>query len=186
MGALLIHSIVKLVQPAPEAHAARKSPEPLKETSEASAKSPDADFKLSRDKTLLPWEKAVDEILSSTDDPGAVFSKLAGLVKESPIPAQGMIARHLVNLATDENFAEILPLLTDRTLNGRLHVLLGAELMNRTNAIKLPALLDIASCEWHPFREKALTFLCQLTRQDAGQDWAEWRKIIAGTLAEKP
>jgi hypothetical protein len=141
--------------------------------------------KIGKSSEILAWEKAVDEIITSTEDPDKVLTRMVALVKESPGPAQGVIARHLVNLATDENYPEILPLMTDRSLNRRLHVLLAAELMNRKDAIKLPGLLQIASLEWHPFREKALNFLCQLTQQDAGEDWAAWKNIVNKALEQE-
>jgi hypothetical protein len=141
--------------------------------------------KIERRADLLVWEKAVDEIIRTNENPDQVFSHLLQLVRTSPGPAQGVIAKHLSNLATDENFPQILPFLKDQSMHRRFHVVLAAELLNRKNSIKLPTLLDIAKTEWHPFREKAMTFLCQLTQKDAGDNWDQWSMIVDQILQEE-
>jgi hypothetical protein len=140
---------------------------------------------ITRTADLLPWERAVDEIIRTNENPDVIFSKLLQLVQKAPGPAQGIIARHLSNLATDENFAALIPLFKDQTLHPRFHVIVAAELLNRKNSIKLPGLLDIASSEWHPFQAKAMNFLCQLTHQDVGENWDQWRSIIHQILQQE-
>lgn len=134
----------------------------------------------------LPWEDAVSAAIDSSKDPSHVFHQLIAILKDAPLAAQGVLAKHLTNVASDDDFLAILPYIGDRAMSKQFHTVIATDLLNRPDAIKLPALLQVASSEWHPLHAQCLTFLTALTQENAEDDWAKWKEIVAAKLAPKP
>lgn len=135
------------------------------------------------------WEKAVVDVItgiSNDSDHPAACRALLKMVKTAPPSTQGVLAKHIVNLADGNTYKEAFALMDDQTLSPKFHKVIAAELLNQSDEIKLPGLLKLASSPWHPFRGKALPILATLTGEDAGEDWQKWANIVENKLSPKP
>ena len=59
------------------------------------------------------------------------------------------------------------------------------DLMNRDDAVKLPALLDLAKMPNHPHHEEALNDLQIFLDQDNGENWAKWDTSVKAYLKKQ-
>ncbi len=130
------------------------------------------------------WEDKIQEILSSSEDDSAVCLSLIGIVKQVPTASQSVIAAHITNLASDEDYKHLIPLMRDRTLGARFHQDIALDALNRPDEIKLPVMLEIAASDWHPAAEKIRDVLALILGENPGEDWDRWRELVQAKLAE--
>ena len=122
--------------------------------------------KLSR---LKPLEKA-----------RAIFALLPSL----PESALASAAEQAVEKLPDADYpATALPVVTNPETHGQVLSVLFADLLERPDAITLPALLTIAKNPDHPFAPSALDDLRLLLNADYGSDWSRWDAAIRQKLA---
>ena len=122
--------------------------------------------KLSR---LKPVEKA-----------RAIFALLPSL----PESALATAAEQAVEKLPDADYpATALPVITNPETHGQVLSVLFADLLERPDAITLPALLTIAKNPDHPFAPSALDDLRLLLNADHDTDWPRWEAAIREKLA---
>ena len=155
-------------QPARSGPFATPAPEPRLEA----ASSPPAD-----------WEVKIDQILKAypggSDAANAVIAQM--LVRLLPtLPPEGQVeaAAHISALTADRDYHRVMPLLRNPLLPEEARDALVTNLMNRGDAVKLPALLEIAKLPNHPYREKAQTYLQIFLDEEHGADWAKWDAAV--------
>ena len=140
-------------------------------------------LELSRGK--LPWEEKIESVTGANNL--AETAKVRRLLEMIPaLPEHGLTtaAEEAVKRTTDADYnAVLLPVLANPLTHGMVQQVLFANLMERPDAIALPALLRIARSQGHPFAKYALENLNLLLRADYGADWLEWEAAIAASLA---
>lgn len=134
---------------------------------------------------LMPsnWELQLAEKLSRlkpTEKARAIFALLPSL----PESALASVAEQAVEKLPDADYpATALPVITNPKTHGQVLSVLFADLLERPDAITLPALLSIARNPEHPFAPSALDDLCLLLSADFGSDWSRWDTAIRQKLA---
>jgi hypothetical protein len=130
------------------------------------------------------WSQAIDTILHEDGDVTEKAKRMSQLYSHLPAELQTECAQHLVNFSTDTSPEPLLePLLSEKgnaTAQGVL--LLG--LLQRTDKIRLPVLLKIASNANHPHTSEALQYLQFLLEADHGLDWDRWAEAVHKRIAE--
>ena len=134
------------------------------------------------------WEDRLDVILGSEDDDTNKVQQLFAMFPTLPAEGQDEVARHLSNLVEDENYAQLGKLALDPKLPEEVLDTLLADLLNRPNATKLPAFLDIAFTPDHPKAEEAreILELYLEPEEDMPRDKAVWQKKMNDWLKENP
>jgi hypothetical protein len=96
------------------------------------------------------------------------------------------VAQHLANLVADENYAPLAKYLTDSSLPESVLDVLLADVLNRPNSVKLPALLDVAKDDKNPKASEAKDLLELFLEEDYGKDWAQWQTKMEQWLKDNP
>ena len=140
-------------------------------------------IELSRGK--LAWEAAIENAtnasgLSDTAKSRQLLAMIATLPEEALTAASEEAVKRLPD--TDYN-AVALPLVANPQTHGLVESVLFADLMERPDAIALPALLRIARTPDHPYAKFAHDNLDLLVGQDFGADWPKWEAAVQKTLA---
>ena len=124
----------------------------------------------------LAWERQIADIANRSNVPDLLkarllFQMLPGLPEE----ALAQTAESAAGLLADKDYAAVaLPTVLDPRTHGRAMSVLFADLMERPDALALPALLAIARDPKHPFAPAALDNLQLLLGADFGSEWAKW------------
>ena len=143
-------------------------------------------IELSRGK--LAWEAAIETAanangVSDTAKSRQLLAMIATLPEEAFTAASEEAVKRLPD--TDYN-AVALPLVANPQTHGLVESVLFADLMERPDAIALPALLRIARTPDHPYAKFAHDNLDLLVGEDFGADWPKWDAAVQKTLtAEK-
>ena len=120
--------------------------------------------------------------LKPTDRARAIFAMLPTL----PPQALATAAAQAVEQLPDADYpATALPVITNPQTHGQVLSVLFADLLERPDAITLPALLTIAKNSDHPFAPSALDDLRLLLSADFGNDWPRWDAAIREKLAPR-
>jgi len=131
------------------------------------------------------WEARLNEAIDREPDTVLRAKALLALLPQMPEEALAEVAEKAVNDLPDRAYAEIaLPTITNHATPAQALSVLFSDLMERPDAIALPALLTIARDAQHPFAPSALDNLRLLLRVDRGTDWAAWQHDVARRLAE--
>ena len=110
----------------------------------------------------------------------AIFALLPSL----PESALTTATEQAIEKLPDADYpATALPVITNPETHGQVLSILFADLLERPDAITLPALLTIAKNPDHPFAPSALDDLCLLLSADFGSDWSRWDTAIRQKLA---
>ena len=118
--------------------------------------------------------------LKPTEKARAIFAVLPTLPEE----ALAIAAEQAVEKLPDADYpATALPVVTNPETHGQVLSVLFADLLERPDAITLPALLTIARNPDHPFAPSALDDLRLLLSADHGSDWPRWDAAIRQKLA---
>jgi hypothetical protein len=128
---------------------------------------------------LAPWEIKIDQALTANPDNSeaantATAQTLISLLPTFPPEGQAQAAQHISDLITDKDYAKVMPLLRNPALSEEALDTLFTDLMNRDDATKLPAMLEVAKIPNHPNREEALTDLGIFLDAEHGNDWPKW------------
>lgn len=135
---------------------------------------------------LLPWEKQIAEAVSRSRDAKSKAREILALLPRLPAEALATAAEQAVERLPDADYAATaLPALTNPQTDGQVLSVLFADLMERPDAITLPALLTIAQNPAHPFAPAALDNLRLLLRAEFGSEWSKWREAVNAALAPK-
>ncbi len=129
------------------------------------------------------WELQLAEKtsrLKPTDRARAIFAMLPTL----PPQALASAAAQAVEQLPDADYpATALPVIINPQTHGQVLSVLFADLLERTDAITLPALLTIAKDSKHSFAPSALDDLSLLLNANYGSDWPRWDAAIREKLA---
>ena len=160
----------------PEIRAAELSPKP-------DDSAPQTAPALPLDMAPPTWELEFAEKLSRlkpTERARAIFALLPSL----PESALATAAEQAVEKLPDADYpATALPVVTNPETHGQILSVLFADLLERPDAITLPALLSIARNPAHPFAPSALDDLRLLLNADHDSDWSRWDAAIRQKLA---
>lgn len=133
----------------------------------------------------LPWEEKLDQILlDEGSDENAKADQLLKMIPSLSEEAQLEVLQHVVNLVSDDHFEATGQILTNHLSNEEVLSVLMTDLMNRTNTLKLPLLLQLAKNEEHPLRQEAKDLLEFYVEEDHGTNWPLWEKGIQKWLKE--
>jgi hypothetical protein len=128
------------------------------------------------------WRDTLENVLLSSEADEAKTQSLLELIPRAPESAQEEIAHHLVNLLGDDHYASAAILLTNvHTATNVLDVLIN-DLLNRPNAVKLPALVLIQAVDEHPKAAEARELLQHYLDQDYGSDDDAWERAVQDWL----
>ena len=129
------------------------------------------------------WELQLAEKLfrlKPTEKARAIFALLPSLPESALATATGQAVEKL----PDADYpTTALPVITNPETHGQVLSVLFADLLERPDAITLPALLTIAKNPDHPFAPSALDDLRLLLSADHGSDWPRWDAAIRQKLA---
>jgi hypothetical protein len=132
------------------------------------------------------WEDKVDEILGAEVEDPEKAKRMVDLFPSVPEDGQVELAQHMSNLVPDENYASLAQYLTNAAYSEQVLDVLLADVLNRPNGIKLPALVDVASNPQHPKAGEAKDILELFLEQDYGTDWATWKTKVDQWLKDNP
>lgn len=133
----------------------------------------------------VPAEMQIEAIARRTDVPDglkarALLQMLPGLPEEALAKAADEAASRL----PDSDYAAVLlPVVVAPGTHGTAMRVLFADLMERPDAITLPALLTIARNPAHPYATAAHDNLELLLGADFGRDWRRWDVEVRQRLA---
>lgn len=135
---------------------------------------------------ITNWEETVDQILVVEGEPDAKAKQMLELFPRLPADGQVEVARHLANLVSDEDYELLRQFLTDPQLPEEVLETLLADVLNRPNNLKLPALLEVARTTGHPKAGNAKEVLGFFLEVDYGDDWFKWEEKVQEWLKENP
>jgi hypothetical protein len=135
---------------------------------------------------ITDWEEKIDEVLRSNAETAAMGRTLLELLPRFPKAGQVEAAQHIANLLEDDDYAPLAKVLADPTMPEEVLDILLADLLNRPNALKLPALLSIARQTDHPQAREAKDLLELYLEEDFGSDWAQWETRMQAWLKANP
>jgi hypothetical protein len=135
---------------------------------------------------ITNWEDKVDQILAVEGEPDAKAKQMLELFPQLPADGQVEVARHLANLVSDEDYEPLRQLLTDPQLPEEVLDTLMADVLNRPNSLKLPALVEVARTTGHPKAANAKEVLGFFLEVDFGDDWFKWEERVQEWLKENP
>jgi hypothetical protein len=128
------------------------------------------------------WESTIDGILRSNVSESQMAQMLINILPTLPEDGQIEAANHIANLLPDSEYGSVRPLLLNPSLPESVLSVFFTDLMNRDDATKLNAFLDIAQIPNHPFQSEAQSDLQIYLGEDYGNDWAKIRSGIAQYL----
>jgi len=128
------------------------------------------------------WESTIDGILRSNVSESQMAQMLINILPTLPEDGQIEAANHIANLLPDSEYNSVRPLLLNPSLPESVLSVFFTDLMNRDDATKLNAFLDIAQIPNHPFQSEAQSDLQIYLGEDYGNDWAKIRSGITQYL----
>lgn len=135
---------------------------------------------------ITNWEDRVDQILEAEGEAEAKAKQMLEMFLLLPEDGQVEVARHLSNLVADEDYAPMRQLLTDPQLPEAVLDTLMADVLNRPNGLKLPALVEVIRTAQHPKAANAKEVLGFFLETDYGDDWVRWEEKVQEWLKENP
>jgi hypothetical protein len=134
---------------------------------------------------LAEWEARIDQVLRMNANETETAQLLINMLPSLPPEGQAEAAQHISNLILDKDYNRVKPLLTNPSLPEEVQDVFFTDLMNREDAVKLPALLDVAKIPNHPYHEEALTDLQIFLDQDNEQNWGKWDSAVKDYLKKQ-
>ena len=133
----------------------------------------------------LPWEEKIAGVTGAGDlNDTAKARRLLAMIPALPEHGLATAAEEAVKRLPDADYNSVaLPLVANPQTHGVVESVLFADLMERPDAIALPALLRIAQIPNHPYAKFAHDNLDLLLGEDFGTDWPKWDAAVRKTLA---
>lgn len=133
---------------------------------------------------VTDWENKIDEVLRLDAAPSEVGKKFLEMLPQ--LPAEGRIEalEHAANLLADADYEPMGKLFTDPKITEEEVEILIRDVLNRSNAIKLPLLLQVARMTGHIKAGEAREILEVFLGEDYGQDWDKWQTKVDEFLKE--
>jgi hypothetical protein len=137
-------------------------------------------------RALADWERKIDEVLTSGNGETETAQLLINLLPTMPPEGQAEAAQHISNLILDKDYGRVLPMLKNpKSVAPEVQDVLVTDLMNRSDAVKLPALLEVAKIPDHPYHDEAMTDLQIFLDQDNGSNWSKWDGAVREYLRKQ-
>jgi hypothetical protein len=134
---------------------------------------------------LLPdWQDKVDEVLRLDAQPSEVGKKFLEMLPQLPAEGRVEALQHAVNLLADADYEPIGKMFTDPKVTEDEIEILIRDVLNRSNAIKLPLLLQVARTPGHIKAGESREILEVFLGEDYGQDWDKWQSKLDEFLKE--
>ena len=131
------------------------------------------------------YESQIDQVLRSNVGETQTAKILINMLPTMPEDGQVEAAQHIANLLPDSDYASVMPTLLNPNLPESVTSVLFTDLMNRSDATKLNAFLEIAKVPNHPNQEEAVSDLQIFLDHDYGTDWAQWKTAITKYIADQ-
>jgi hypothetical protein len=113
---------------------------------------------------------------------GLLISLLPSLSKDSQVEC----AQHITNLISDGQFLnKLMPIWRNASFNPDVLQVIGDDLNNRSNNIKMPAWMDAVRNPAHPYHEEAKGNLEVYLDEDYGTNVAKWDSATKAFLAKE-
>lgn len=162
-------------------------PPPVAEKTEATdpIKEPQFAPKIQLSRGKLGWEAAIESVTNAPGlDDAAKSRQLLAMIATFPENGLTSASEEAVKRLPDADYnAVALPMVINPQTHGLVESVLFADLMERPDAITLPALLRIAKTSNHPYAKFAHDNLDLLVGEDFGADWLKWEAAVQKTLA---
>ncbi len=141
--------------------------------------------KLDLTRGKLPWEEKIGSVTGAGDlDDTAKARRLLAMLPNLPEYGLATAAEEAVKRLPDADYNSVaLPVVANPGTHGLVESVLFADLMERPDAITLPALLRIAQIPNHPYAKFAHDNLDLLVGEDFGADWPKWDAAVRKALA---
>jgi hypothetical protein len=137
------------------------------------------------DSGMTAWEMKIDQALNANVGEAETAQILINMLPSLPAEGQADAAQHISNLVLDDDYARVMPLLRNANLPEEVLDVFVTDLMNREDAVKLPALLEVAKIPNHPHHEEAQADLEIFLDQEHGTDWAKWDAAVKKYLQDQ-
>ena len=135
---------------------------------------------------ITDWEDRVDEVLRLDVEPSEVGKKLMEMLPQMPHDGRVEALQHAANLVSDEDYTPLAKMLTDpKTSEDEIEILIR-DVLNRSNTIKLPLLLEVARTTGHPKAGEAREILEVFLGESYDNDWDKWQTKVNEFLKENP
>ena len=135
------------------------------------------------DSGTLPWEQQLAAASARGKDAAGRAREILALLPTLPEEALATAAEQAIERLPDASYSAIaLPVVTNPKTHGQVLSVLFADLMERPDAVTLPALLSIARNPAHPYSSTALDNLQLLLKTDHQTNWPQWEQAIQRTL----
>jgi len=131
------------------------------------------------------WEAPINTILESAEDNDTAAMKLDALAPTLPLDGQLEAAQHMVNLLGDDNYQIALQKLVNTATPTDVMEVIYSDVLNRPNAVKLPALVNVLNVPGHPLRAEALETLQIFVGRDLGNDTQAWSAAVQEFLQKE-
>ncbi len=135
---------------------------------------------------ITNWEDRVDQILTSEVPEADKARKMLEMFPRLPEGGQVEVAQHLSNLVSDQDYPSLGRFLTNSALPERVLDVLVADVLNRPNGVKLPALLAVARDPQNSKAGEAKDILQLFLEEDYGTDWNTWQAKVDQWLKDNP
>jgi hypothetical protein len=131
----------------------------------------------------LLWEQQLAAASARGKDATGNAREILALLPTLPEEALATAAEQAIERLPDSSYSAIaLPVVTNPKTHGQVMSVLFADLMERPDAVTLPALLSIARNAAHPYSSAALDNLQLLLKTDHQTNWPQWERAIQRAL----
>ena len=134
------------------------------------------------DVTATAWEKQLDEIILGKLDATNKVLMLADLLKTAPAFSKAEVAQYLATTVPDALYGVAREILTNTQYSEAVYRTLFNNLINRSDPVRLPILLEIALNEEHPQRSQAEEMLDYALSDENATNADQWRAAIEARL----
>jgi hypothetical protein len=137
---------------------------------------------------ITNWDEKLESILGSDGTEGEKAKQMVAMYPQLPEDGKVEVVQHLSNLLEDKDYkgSGMGDWLKDPATPEEVLDALMADVLNRPNGTKLPALLDIAKNPQHPKAEEAKDLLELYLEEDYGSDWTKWQAKTDEWLKQNP
>jgi len=130
-------------------------------------------------------QNPVQKTLISQDSPISLAKRLALQLPELPPEGQIESVRHIVRLLTDDEYQLAAEIYKDHRTPDSLRWIIYEDFMNRSNAVKLPLLIQTLQSPKNSLSEDAIKNLQLFVGYDAGNAPSQWEIAVKEKLNQE-
>lgn len=128
----------------------------------------------------------IEQLLVSEESDSEVGKKLLELYPSAPPEQQADLMLEIASRLEDKDYGKLSNILTNTASSEDVVDTLLTDLLNRSDKLRLPLLLDMARSTENPKAEDARDLMEAIMGQDNGEDWNLWSQKISEWLASHP